>query len=352
MQTILLIEDNNDIRENMAEILELAGYQVITAENGKIGIEQAKQKNPDLIICDIMMPVLDGYGVLHLLQRDPELQSIPFIFLTARTERTDIRKGMEMGADDYITKPFEGTELLSAVESRLKKTAMLKADFSNNLNGVNELIEVAANKDYLSELKENRSINYYKKKQLIYTEGNHPSRLFYIQKGKVKCFKRNEEGKELILKLYNEGEFLGYMPLLEGITYKESAEALEETELAVIPRAEFEELVNSNPLVMKKFIHILAVNIHENESHLLGLAFHSVRKKVAFTLVTLYKKYHTPGDTDFTIDISRDNLASLAGIAKESMIRTLGDFKEEKLIQIQDNRIFISNLHKLETLID
>src|SRR6188474_2924588 len=101
---ILLIEDNPDIRENTAEILEMSNYLVDTAENGKLGIEKALAQKPDLIICDIMMPVLDGYGVLHLVNKNQQLAGIPFIFLTAKSERTDFRKGMEMGADDYITK--------------------------------------------------------------------------------------------------------------------------------------------------------------------------------------------------------------------------------------------------------
>jgi CheY-like chemotaxis protein len=107
MKTILLIEDNNEVRENTAEILELAHYKVLQAENGKTGVELAQQQKPDLIICDIMMPVLDGYGVIHLLGKSAETALIPFIFLTAKSERGDFRKGMEMGADDYITKPFD-----------------------------------------------------------------------------------------------------------------------------------------------------------------------------------------------------------------------------------------------------
>ena len=112
MNTVLLIEDNVEIRENTAEILELANYRVITAENGKDGIEKASMEKPDVIVCDIMMPVLDGYGVLHMLNKSEALREIPFIFLTAKTERLDFRKGMEMGADDYITKPFTELELL------------------------------------------------------------------------------------------------------------------------------------------------------------------------------------------------------------------------------------------------
>ena len=122
---ILLIEDNPDMRENTAEILELSGYEVTTAENGKIGVDLAQRTKPDLIICDVMMPVLDGYGVLYLLSKDNETAGIPFIFLTAKAERSDFRKGMEMGADDYVTKPFDDVELLNAVESRLRKSNLL-----------------------------------------------------------------------------------------------------------------------------------------------------------------------------------------------------------------------------------
>src|SRR5664279_417372 len=135
MKRILLIEDNDDIRNNTAEILELSNYQVIVAENGKIGVEKAMEHKPDLIICDIMMPVLDGYGVLHAIHKNNTIKNTPFIFLTAKTERRDFRKGMELGADDYVTKPFEATELLNAVDSRLKKLELLKEEFTSSLDG-------------------------------------------------------------------------------------------------------------------------------------------------------------------------------------------------------------------------
>src|SRR5690554_1825161 len=120
-KTILIIEDHDDIRESTAEILDLAGYNVLTASEGKTGVEMALKHLPDLILCDIMMPVLDGYGVLYLLGKHAETSSIPVIFITAKAERADLRKGMEMGADDYITKPFDDMELLRAIESRFKK---------------------------------------------------------------------------------------------------------------------------------------------------------------------------------------------------------------------------------------
>ena len=130
MRSILLIEDNDELRDNTAEILELANYKVTAAANGKLGIQAALQQKPDLIICDVMMPELDGYGVLHLVNKNTELSGVPFIFLTAKSERSDFRKGMEMGADDYITKPFTDIELLNAIESRLKKNDLVKNSYT------------------------------------------------------------------------------------------------------------------------------------------------------------------------------------------------------------------------------
>ena len=149
MKKILLIEDNDDIRNNTAEILELSNYKVTTAENGKKGLEKALEQHPDLIICDIMMPVLDGYGVLHAIHKNDTFKNIPFIFLTAKTERSDFRKGMELGADDYITKPFTGTELLHAVDSRLNKLELLKKEFSPGLAGLHQLMNIAGSSSHL-----------------------------------------------------------------------------------------------------------------------------------------------------------------------------------------------------------
>lgn len=346
MKKILLIEDNEDIRNNTAEILELSNYTVIAAENGKAGVEMAIQYKPDLIICDIMMPELDGYGVLHAVHRNENIRNTPFIFLTAKTERSDFRKGMELGADDYITKPFDGTELLNAVDGRLKKIEMLKQELTPALAG---LAEITGNKS-LQMLVEGRNINKYKKKQTIFSEGNHPSRLYYISKGKVKVFKVNEDGKELVTDLFNAGDFLGHVALLEGSVYRDTAEALEPTELAVIPKEDFDELINKNPEVARKFIQLLARNISEKEEHLLALAYDSLRKKVAEALLMLQNKFRQNGEEKQVIDIRRESLAAIAGTATESLIRTLSDFRAEKLIEIKGGNIVIINRKKLELM--
>lgn len=353
MKKILLIEDNADVRDNTAEILELSNYEVIVAENGKIGVEKALEYLPDLIICDVMMPVLDGYGVLHAVHKNDSIKNTPFIFLTAKTERGDFRKGMELGADDYITKPFTGTELLNAVDSRLKKVELLKQELSPGIDGMQYLMQTSTGKDHMKLLAEDRNINKYKKNEIIYSEGNHPNRLYYVIKGKVKTYKSNDDAKELVTELFSTGDFLGYVSMLEGSVYKDSAAALEETELAVIPREDFDGLINNNKEVAQKFIQLLAKNISERENQLVNIAYNSLRKKVADALLMLYKKYHqTASDTDAMV-ISRGSLATIAGTAKESLIRTLSDFRNEKLIDIkEDGSIIVLNLKKLEILLN
>lgn len=348
MKKILLIEDNADVCTNTAEILELSNYKVIVAANGKSGVEKAIEQKPDLIICDIMMPELDGYGVLHAVHKNDAIRNTPFIFLTAKSERSDYRKGMELGADDYITKPFTGTELLNAVDSRLNKIDQLKFELSPE-NGRQEHLSSG---DELYLLTQGRNVNKYKNKQMIYMEGNHPSRIYYVLKGKVKAYKSNEEGKELVTELFSVGDFLGHVALLEGGVYRDSAQAMGDTELAIIPREDFEELLNRNNDVAKKIIQLLAKNISNMEDHLLGLAYNSLRKKVAEALVMLHKKYQGRPEDKFVIDISRESLANIAGTAKESLIRTLSDFRSEKLLDIEpDGNITIPDIKKLEHLL-
>jgi len=351
MQTILVIEDNEGIRENIAEVLELAKYKVHTAKNGKEGVEVAINRKPDLIVCDIMMPELDGYGVIHMLQKNSDTQHIPFIFLTAKAERTEMRKGMELGADDYITKPFSSTELLNAIESRLKKSDLIKEKLSG-LDGLDKLINSVSGNEALRDLIKNRTNTKFRKKQAIYAERSHPIDLFYVESGKIKAYKINEDGKELIIGLYNAGDFFGYTALLEGTLYKESADALEESSVVAISKKEFDELLNNNREVMLKFIQLLANNISDKEQQLLNLAYNSVRKRIADALITLSKKYKHENDSQFAIHISRENLANLAGTATESLIRTLSDFKDEKLISIKDGNIVILNEKKLSTMLN
>ncbi len=350
MKKILLIEDNKDVRENTAEILRLAPYEVVTAKNGKEGVELAQSEKPDLIICDIMMPVLDGHGVLHLLSKNEETSGIPFIFLTAKAERSDFRKGMEMGADDYLTKPFDDVELLNAIEVRLRKNAIFKKDYAKSIEGLNEFIDHTKGFESLKNLSMERDVRLYKKKDDIFIEGNYPRGVYFISKGKVKTYQTNEHAKELITGLHKEGDFFGYLSLLNDEQYTSSATALEDSEIHMIPKEDFFALIYKNAEVARKFIEILTNNIHEYEQQLITLAYNSVRKRVAEALIKLSDKYKKEGDPKFSMNVSREDLANLVGTATETVIRTLSDFKEEKTIEISGGTITILNYEKLSKL--
>lgn len=350
MYHILLIEDNKDVRENTAEILELAGYSVATAADGKKGVEQVNKNKPDIIICDIMMPVLDGYGVLHMLSKNPDTAGIPFIFLTAKAERSEMRKGMEMGADDYITKPFDKSELLNAVEGRLKKMESIKKEYQKDMEGLTSFIGDVVGKDALRKFIDGRKISQYKRKQNIYIEGNNPNGMYYVNKGKVKVYKIHDYGKEFIVSLLKEGDFFGYTSLLEGKVYEETAQALEDSEVIYLPKEDFFSLIYNNREVAKKFLHILNRNVTEHQEQLLKLAYGSVRKRVAEALLLLQKRFQDEGVETFSIAITREDLANLVGTATESLIRTLSDFKEEKVIDIKEGKIFLTNEIKLRDM--
>jgi CRP/FNR family transcriptional regulator, polysaccharide utilization system transcription regulator len=352
MKKILLIEDNLEVRENTAEILELSNYKVVVAENGKKGVEAAKQELPDLIICDIMMPELDGYGVLRLLGKDPKTAGIPFIFLSAKAEKEDLRKGMGMGADDYLTKPFDDMELLDAIEVRLKKNEMLKGDFKKDVEGLSDFIETAKTVGDLSKLTTNpkRTIQV-PKKQIIYYEGAYPNYVYFLNKGKVKTSKHDRLGNEFIINLFKEGEFFGFVDILENTDYTESAEALEDSEICQIPRDEFNALLYQNRDIAHKFIQLLSNNIAEKEERLLKLAYNSVRKRVADTLVQLQDKYKDKDQKEpFTITLQRDNLSALVGSSKETVIRMLSELKDDGLVKISGSKITILNYEKLKSL--
>jgi len=351
MTKILLVEDNNEIRENTAEILELANYEVFAAANGKDGYALALKETPDLIVCDIMMPVLDGYGLLHLVNKNESLKGIPFIFLTAKTERGDFRKGMEMGADDYITKPFTDIELLNAIESRLQKIKF-QNERANASQTLNDFYNEIKNENALEKLTESNIINSYKKKQRIYAEGNHPHSLYYINTGKIRTFKTNENGKELTIGLFNAGDFFGYNALLENSVYKETSETLEECEVNIIGREDFEILINNNKKVAQKFIKMLAQNVTEKEELLVNLVYNSLRKRVADAIITLSKKYKEESNPDFSIHISREDMAHIAGTTTESLIRTLSDFKNEKLIEAEAGYVKVLDEKKLLEMIN
>jgi len=337
---VLIIEDNDDIREGTAEVLELAGYQAFTAKHGKAGVEMAVLHSPDIILCDIMMPELDGYGVLYLLNKNPKTASIPFIFITAKTERADMRKGMEMGADDYLTKPFDDIELFKAIESRFKKKTASSGFGVSSAN-----LETV-----LEELRQKGKTKRVERKQIIYVEGDEPGYLYYLTKGQVKTYKRFKDGRELSSSLYNDGAFFGYESLCSAEPYAESAATLIDSEIIQISKNDFMQYLLSYQAVSKKFIDLLSGNVRDKGQQMLQLAYSSVRKRVAEALLQVATKFGLNESDSCTVKISRDDLAALVGTASETVSRMLADFKEEKLIDKSGNAINIISLEKLRNV--
>jgi len=342
---VLLIEDDKIVRENTAEILTLANYSVKTAENGKEGVLLAKKHIPDIIICDILMPELDGYGVLQIISQTPELEHIPFIFLSAKTHYEDLRKGMELGADDYITKPFEESELLRAIESRLKrveafdqKTTVIETTSQTTHISLENIKNL---EKYLAQKK----VYKFKKEETIYCTGTQSNHLFLIKKGTVITYKINEQGKEFVTGIFNSQQYFGYTSYIKNLPHFENAKAITNTELYKITKDEITGIINNNNHIVYDFIDLLANNIIEYKEQLILLAYASVRKKTARTLLNLLKKQQHK--TDSEIIISRKNLANSIGIAKETLIRTLHDFKNEKLIEVNTKNIKILDKNKL-----
>jgi CRP-like cAMP-binding protein len=339
---ILIIEDNDDIRENVIEILELAGYQVASASNGKAGVELAFNEVPDIILCDIMMPEMDGYGVLYLLSKRPETVAVPFIFLTAKAEHFDRRKGMEMGADDYLTKPFDDMELLNAIESRLKKKAGQQAYYSRSLDRLDALVAKQDGLVALHHIIEERKARLVKKNQVIYYEGDKGNGLYVVLSGKVKTIKLAQDGRELMTGIYAADDYLGINAMLANEEYGDTATALEDSMLCLIPKEQLEQLLNLYPEVAREFIKLLANNIREKEEQLLQMAYHSVRKKMAEALLRMQRQSGTD-----SFKIAREDLAALAAMATETVSRTLSDFKDEGLIEKTGSTITILDSARL-----
>jgi DNA-binding NarL/FixJ family response regulator len=142
MKKILVIEDEPEMRRNITTLLRYNEYQPVAAENGLDGVEAARREKPDLILCDVMMPKMDGFGVLQALQKDASLARIPFIFLTAKGEKDDLRDGMNLGADDYLTKPVANADLIQAIETRLRRSEQQgKREFAPDFSSYEPLLK-------------------------------------------------------------------------------------------------------------------------------------------------------------------------------------------------------------------
>lgn len=347
MSKVLVIEDNNEIRENIVEILELANYKVIVAKNGKIGVEKAIMYLPDVILCDIMMPELDGYGVLYLLNKNKETTTIPFIFITSKSERLDLRKGMEMGADDYLSKPFGRLELLNAIESRLKKKDCLHHFYSSSLDNLDRLVAKNNGLNKLKRIIAERKTRLFKKSQVVYYEGDNATGIYLVISGKIKTIKVAEDGHEFMTGIYKAEDFFGINIILCNKPYDDTATAMEDSYLCFFPKIQFDEMLQQYPDIAGKFLEILSNEIRNKDAYLLQLAYQSVRKRIAEAILRLFRQDYDGLDC---ISVSRDDLAALSGTASETVSRTLTEFKNEGLIEKKGSILTILNHDKISNM--
>ena len=351
MKTILLIEDDIVLRETTAEILELENYKVVTAADGKRGAEQAKILLPDLIICDIMMPEMDGYDVFKVLLEDEKTKRIPFIFMSAKTEIKDIRKGMDLGADDYLTKPVEEELLLSAIESRLAKSELLheasidEETIEETKNLFKDIKNVEDLKNYFCDFGTSK---IYKKGEFIYKENDNSNFVYLVYKGKVKGVKIDEFGKELIVTIHKDDDLFGFSAIFDNSRNYESTITMEKAEIMIVSKRILQDILKNNYSLSLDILHLINEHLSEVKDQLLQMAYGTMRRKTAKTILKFANKMRYKPST--SINIARRDLASVAGIATESLIRTLTDLKKEGIIEIEGRNIKIIDLEKLESI--
>ena len=328
---LLIIEGNEEVRENLAEILELSGYETLTAPHGLEGVKTALAERPDLILCDVMMPELDGYGVLNLLSENEATRHIPFVFITARTEKEDIRRGMNLGADDYITKPFYKDELLQVIRTRLAKAAArgpatTTPHLSDPARG-GELLNAA--------ITAQGQARHFAAGETVLRSGDRAHFVYRVDSGRVHLSRTHDYGRDYILADLGPGELFGTASAVEGGAYPYTARAAAEgTSCRALPATRLLELINTQPQVAEAVMHRLAGRVIRQGERLVLQAYDSVRRRTALTLCELHELY---GGGE--LDLSREELAQMVGTTKESVIRALSDFRRDGLLETDGRKI-------------
>ncbi|QQX76174.1 MULTISPECIES: response regulator [Aequorivita] len=338
MKSVLVIDDNISILENIQAMLELAGYKVKSATNGEKGVALAEAMMPDIILCDIVMPGMDGFEVLRKVRSNNRIGTTPFIFLSALNEKHQIRKGMNVGADDFLTKPFDEAELIEAIESRLQRIEFLKKDFFKSHIGINSFFKEASQFVKFESLTENRDWEEYNAQEIIFREGRNAHKFYFVHTGSVKTYKTTTEGKEFITGIYGPGDFFGQISLINKKgQYLDTAFTLKKSKLIGISKDDFNNILHSNNEVSNKFIDIISNNLIEIQDQLINMAYAPVRKRAAKALLLLDAKNSKSTLETVAIRIQREDFASMIGTATETAIRSLSEFREEGLIKMDVN---------------
>lgn len=343
---ILIIEDNAEVRDNLADILGLAGYDVVQAASGKQGIQAARSEVPELILCDIMMPELDGFGVLKILSEDPDTVRIPFVFVTAKSEQEDLRRGMNLGADDFVTKPFYKDELLRVIEVRLRKNQSQRGDVAEAPADWSGFLSKGGRERALAGLLEHRTTRRYRRGEAVFREGETVRDVFVLRAGYAKHQKTTSFGKTLIVYVFAPGDLFGYPEAIAQTSYEHDTIALTNLEVDFIPAGLVRERMASDANVADLLIDHLAHGLLDADRHMMQQAYLSVRERCAKALLRADNVF---GNTH-PWPMSREELAQWAGTAKETFIRNLTDFRDSGLVDGDGNAIEILDRRRLESV--
>jgi len=331
---VVVIEDQLEVRENLMETLELADYEVHGAPDGHEGVKLIRAKKPDLILCDVMMPKLDGFGVLELLKKDPETAAIPFIFLTARAEREDLRRGMNLGAADYVTKPFFQDELLKVVELRMQQASKAEVQSKTSI-GELKLVPNSQDVSYLNALldplvKEGRS-RVYSERSAIYYSGDKVHSVYKVVSGRVRLYLETEFGKILTIDSLGEGSWFGVEDVYAGGGHSVSASAYPEAEIVLVDKVKYLDLVHRHPALVLNQARQLSQDLALRAEQLLQVAYFSVRKRIAEFLLRSAER--NSAETKL-IDLRREDIAEAVGTTAESVTRVLTEFRKDGLVNL------------------
>lgn len=343
MKKILVIDDQPLFRSSIGSLIEMANYEVYQAENGKEGVETALNVLPDLILCDVVMPELDGFGVQKLLQSHEQTRDIPFIFLSAKDTPEAIRQGMQTGSDDYLTKPVNQTDLLATIEIRIEKSLRQNSTdyvYRNKLfSGTDHF--------FLNDIKElsaNAREKHLAKKEKVFHEGEIAYFVYWVINGTIKTSKTDYYGKSYTTDIYTAGSFFGHLPFQHHAEYNESASALEPTVVGIIPKQDFLNAIYRKPHLNNFLLHQISQQLTDKNNRLLQLAYASVRERVALALLKFSSI--TSGELNLPA-VSREDLASLVGTTKESLVRTLSEMKRDGLLEMNGREIAVKSPQEL-----
>ncbi|MCP9234585.1 response regulator [Lewinella sp. JB7] len=346
-ETLLVIEDNQEVRENLSEILELYGFRVIAAADGLDGARAAIEHLPDLVLCDVMMPQLDGFGVLNLLSENERTAGIPFIFITARTESEDIRRGMNLGADDYITKPFYKDELLQVVRTRLKKAATRQRKPADASPPLHLSDPDRGNARLLRCFEEEGQRKEFDQGATMVREGEYPHHIYRITAGHVHLSRTHEYGRNYIIAEVGEGEIFGVTSALERSPYHYTARvSSERVTCQRLPIANLLQLLNTDRFVTEALMRTLARRVVDFSERLVHQAYDSVRRRTALILCDLAQQYGSE-----PIDLSREELAQMVGTTKESVTRALSEFKRDGMVRVEGRKVWVEERDALHSLL-